>query len=502
MSEQNLKLNLEDLSFVLKSENIQPSEPFSQPSQPYNCFSLNAKTYIPKSKIKDMSETPLQSEKKFNFDCNYIMSFKNLEICQEIKLLSDEIRKHLEDYKLVESVSFKQKNQNNKDNKRKEVKKLSIFGPRDYSEEFSLSEQIKKDIYKEVKTDSVKLKITEFLNILTVDNYNEISEKIYEIIEKEIGNQEKFLDILFNKIVSEKVSVGLYAKLCKDFNKKLPQKSRLMEDKKSDKPKKYSSIMRMNLIDKCREIFRIENNDKFDEYIKVQNPQERNIKFKNFILGSINFIVELIKIGIISKKIVKQCLDILFSRFYDINSDEFFKIVNLEAIVIILNNFGTLLKKKEKKIKEDDKKLFNNMVDEYLQKLEYIINNNETPIEQSIKNKIIDLIDKSKNNWEESKLVNSIEVKEINNLEEELVNIGKGKTTKILYTKKKIIEEISSDLMNFKYHILEEEGNPSDFDWKIIESIYNEHGNSVADIIEGYIYSCVNFVQDDDKNSQ
>ena len=61
----------------------------------------------------------------------------------------------------------------------------------------------------------------------------------------------------------------------------------------------------------------------------------------------------------------------------------------------------------------------------------------------------------------------------------------------------KIIEEISSDLIKFKDYILEEEGKPSDYDWEIIDSIYEEHGNSVADIIEGYLYSCADFVQDD-----
>ena len=71
----------------------------------------------------------------------------------------------------------------------------------------------------------VKFKITEHLNILTVDNYKATSDDIYKIIEDDTGNQEKFLDVLFNKSVNEKAFVKLYAKLCKDFDKKLPQKS-------------------------------------------------------------------------------------------------------------------------------------------------------------------------------------------------------------------------------------------------------------------------------------
>ena len=541
MSESKLKLNLNAKAWIPKSKMMQqsqqsqpPSQPPSQPSQPHTSLSLSAKAYVPKFRKQNLSQTPSEQpqppkpkQKKvfkeyfvideddkqtFNFDYDYMISFENWEICQETKLLSEEFLKHLEDFKIVEAEPIKQNNQNNKGkkkyhgdkknkegDKKKEVKELSDFGRKDFSKEISLAEQFKKKIDEESEKDPVRFKITEFLNILTVDNYKTTSEKIYEIIEKEIENQEKFLDVLFNKSVNEKAFVGLYAKLCKDFDKKLPQKAPLKEDKKTDKPKKYNSIMRTKLLDKCREIFKIENNEKFDEYIKVQDPHERNLKLKNFVLGNVNFIGELIKIQILSKKIVKQCLNNLFARFNDANSDESLKMVNLEAIVILLNNFGTLLKEKEAKIKEVDKKAFNDVVDEYLQKLEDIIENKKTNIDQPIRYKIINLIDKSKNNWEKSKFEKSIEAKGKKDLEEEeeLEKIDKGKATKKLYDKDEIIGQISSDLINFRDHILEEEGKPSDYDWEIIESIYKEHGNSVADMIEGYLYSCADFVQDD-----
>ena len=75
--------------------------------------------------------------------------------------------------------------------------------------------------------------------------------------------------------------------------------------------------------------------------------------------------------------------------------------INLEAIVILLDNFGTLLKVKEDKMKEEDKKNFNELVDEYLKKLEEIIEK-EQNIVQYVKYKIINLIERSKNNWEKS----------------------------------------------------------------------------------------------------
>ena len=532
MSQQKqpqLKLNLNAPAYIPKTK-INP--PPQQSASKYTSLNVNSAAFIPKSKKTNTpsvtSQPMTQPEKpkpkkivreyfvldeddkqEFNFDYDYMISFENWEICQETKLLSDEFLKHLEDFKIVETEQIKQNNTNNKgkkkyygdkrnkEEKKKETVDLSNFGRKDFSKEISMAEQFKKKIDEEAEKDPIRFKITEYLNILTVDNYKSTSEKIYEIIEKDIENQEKFLDVLFNKSVNEKAFVGLYAKLCKDFDKKLPQKAPLKDDKKTDKVKKYNSIMRTKLLDKCREIFKIENNEKFDEYIKVQDKHERNMKLKNFVLGNVNFIGELIKIQILSKKIVKQCLNNLFARFNDAKSDESLKMVNLEAIVILLNNFGTLLKEKEAKLKEDDKKAFNSVVDEYLQKLEEIINKNDTSIDQPIKYKIINLIDKSKNNWEKSKFEKSIEAKGKKDLEEEEENEknDKVKATQNLYTADEVQDEIAKDLINFKDHILEEEGKPSDYSWEIVESIYKEHGNSIADMIQGYLYSCIDFVQ-------
>ena len=508
-----------------------PKTPFHQSYSTqiphHTSLNINSKSFLPKNYMKKFTtvqpQPPKPKEKKvykeyfvideddkqqFNFDYDYMISFEKWEICQEDKLLTPEFLKHLEDFKIMEAEPIKQNNMNNKgkkkyyggdkknkeNEKKKENKDLKDFSRKDFSKEIALAEQFKKNIDKEAEKDPVKFQITELLNILTKDNYKSIAVQIYNIIEKDIESQVKFLDVLFNKSVNEKSYVALYAKLCKDFDKKLPQKAPPKEDKKTDKPKKSNSMMRTKLLDKCREIFKIENNEKFDEYIKVQDKDERNIKLKNFVLGNVNFIGELINIQILSKKIVKQCLNNLLERFYDKNSDESLKMINLEAVVILLNNFGTLLKEREKKLKEDDKKAFNSVVDEYLQKLDEIIQSKDTKVDTPVKFKIINLINKSKNNWEKSKFEKSIEAKGKKDLEED-EQIQKVKATKDLYTQDEIINEISRDLVNFKDHIFEEEGTPSDYNWEIVESIYKEHGNSVAEMIQGFLYSCLDFVQ-------
>ena len=408
-----------------------PKTPFHQSYSTqiphHTSLNINSKSFLPKNYMKKFTtvqpQPPKPKEKKvykeyfvideddkqqFNFDYDYMISFEKWEICQEDKLLTPEFLKHLEDFKIMEAEPIKQNNMNNKgkkkyyggdkknkeNEKKKENKDLKDFSRKDFSKEIALAEQFKKNIDKEAEKDPVKFQITELLNILTKDNYKSIADQIYNIIEKDIESQVKFLDVLFNKSVNEKSYVALYAKLCKDFDKKLPQKAPPKEDKKTDKPKKSNSMMRTKLLDKCREIFKIENNEKFDEYIKVQDKEERNIKLKNFVLGNVNFIGELINIQILSKKIVKQCLNNLLERFYDKNSDESLKMINLEAVVILLNNFGTLLKEREKKLKEDDKKAFNSVVDEYLQKLDEIIQSKDTKVDTPVKFKIINLINK------------------------------------------------------------------------------------------------------------
>ena len=446
----------------------------------------------------------------YSFDYDYMISFEDWAICKETKLLSEDFLKHLEKFDICEEESIKTNNPNNKsgkkrsnynnkkDNKEKKNETdLSDFGRKDISKEIALAEEFKKKMDEEASKDPIRFKITEHLNILTVDNYKTTAENIFNIIENDLENQEKFLDVLFNKSVNEKAYVKLYAKLCKEFDRKLTQRTDPKPDK-DGKVKKPTSKMRVKLLDKCKEIFKIENNEKFDSYIKVQDPVEREIKLKKFVLGNVNFIGELINIQILSKKIVKQCLNNLFARYNDEKADKSLKMINLEAIVILLDNFGTLLKAKEDKMKEEDKKNFNEIVDEYLKKLEEIIQKDQN-IVQYVKYKIINLIERSKNNWEKSKFDKSLEAKGKKDLEDEEENDKneRGQSRLKPYTQDEVTEKMSKDLINFKDFIVEDEGTPENYDWTIVESIYRDHGNSVAEMIQGFLQSCLDFVQND-----
>ena len=427
------------------------------------------------------------------------------------KLLSKEFLKHLEKFKILEEEQFKNspskrernsgkrkfyKNENNKDDKKElEFKRNEIneddmkqWGRKDLSKEIAIAEQFKQNFDEQRKKDPIRFDLRELLNILTVDNYNETANLIYDKIKDDLEYQSKFLDVLFIKAVNEQAFVSLYAKLCKEFDKKLPQRNEKAAGKKT------TSKMRSKLLDQCKEIFKIENNEKFDEYIKVDDPIEREIKLKKFVLGNVNFIGELINNVVLSKKIVFQCIENLFKRFEN-SMDEQLKLINLEAIVILMDKFGTLLKNSESKMKKEDLDNFNKKIEEYLEKLDIV--QKEGKIPGYIKYKIINLIERKKDNWVESKFQKSIEAKSLDEVRKEAQEAQRIKNNNKdddKYSQDEINDKIRIDLNHWKEFI--DDGNDQkDYNWEIIEDIYTIHKNSIAEILSSFLENSIDFVQ-------
>ena len=175
-------------------------------------------------------------------------------------------------------------------------------------------------------------------------------KKILEILKQSTDNQDKYLDVLFLKAVHEKAFVSLYAKLCKDLDNDLPQKAQTNPSKgkekeeksgEKEKGKKETSYMRSKLLEKCREIFKMNKN--LEENIKGENQEERDNKLKKFFLGNINFIGELINISVLSKKIVDQCIETLLKKYQNETEGGVKKYIALEGAVILLDKFGTII---------------------------------------------------------------------------------------------------------------------------------------------------------------
>ena len=362
-----------------------------------------------------------------------------------------------------------------------------MFIPKDKKKQF------KEDLEKIKKTDPIKFDLTEYLNILTVDNYEVTKKLIFDKISPDTAFQEKFLDVLFQKAVHEKAFVNIYAKLCKELDKDLPQK--IEKKNNTSLNKKPTSIMRNKLLEKCREIFKIENNSKFDEYIKVDDPIEREQKLKKFVLGNVNFIGELINIQLLSKKIVFQCIDNLFKRCDNTKTDEKLRLINYEAIVILIDKFGTLINNKHKsKIKEEDMITFTSKIDNYISKLDEI-QSKQKDLPGYIKYKIINLIEKKKGGWEETQFEKNIpaigkeEVRKKYEESQKIGNLNKGKKL----TQEQVNDKIREDLNNWKDFI--EEGEKIEhYQWEIITDLYNKQ-SSLSEFLTGFIENCIDFVQ-------
>jgi len=485
-------------------------------------LSLEAKEYFPnkekllnqeKEKKEKEEREKIQKEKEekikkeYIYSYEYLIQFETWEISNQTELLPEETLNHInkieETLKEMNIFYPKQKSKCNYSNcntsKSSSSSNVSFsmeqWARKDYSKEIKVAEENKIKLKESDEKDKTKNELRELLNILTKDNYDNIKCKILEIIKENVKLQEQFLGIFFLKAVREKSYGELYAKLCKYLNRELPQKS-----KKNEKAKNPSSLFREKLIEKCREILKSTN---FDKYIKEDDPIEKQIKIKKFILGNVNFLTELIKIKLLSKKIMPECIDYLFEKYKN-ETDTHLKLIHVESIVIFTDKFGSLVHSGKNNMKSEEIKLFKKKLEEIFEKLEKVKNDKE--LRGHIKYLIINLIEKKKNNYEESQFEKSLRAKSKQELEEELIKKEKSKQkeeneeiNQKEQEQEEINEKIKNDLNEYK-DMVEEEGNSDKYPWSITTELYDEKLKSFDDILEGYITSSADFIEKKSEN--
>lgn len=458
-----------------------------------------------------------KTEYKYTFE--YIMQFKKWKISQEEELLTKETLDHFEGFKTETKEGGKKKKDNNRDrerdrdgnkkenyNKNKTLAKEIIekkanneqkdgmkkWARVDLTKEIKSAEKFKNDLEIQNKVDIIKKDLRHLLNSMTKDNYKIKKEEILKIIRDSVENQDKFLEVLFQKSVLEKAYVNLYSNLIKELDKELPQKSKKEGEKDADKKKKKEhSEMRSHLIDKCRTIFIIEKNEKFDEYIKEKDPEERKNKLKKFILGNVYFIAELIKIKILSRKVGLDCLKNLFDRYENGKGDPDLRFITLEAIIVFTDRFASLIHEEGKNSKIKNINEFSDKIDETFKKLEDI--KNESGLAEFIKYKIINLIEKRNNNFAMSKFELSELAKSKKDLQKEAENEGQ-------LSQDTINEKIKKELNIYK-NCMEEEDDSID-PWGQTTDLINKsssYGKIFGDILEGYFVSVSEFYDSEKK---
>ena len=270
----------------------------------------------------------------------------------------------------------------------------------------------------EIKKDEIKINCIELLNLITVDNYNIIKKKIIDFIYNKPINQEKLIDVLFYKAIYENKFRSLYVKLCKDLDKIL-----------ADKKIKMKSAMRNKLLDNCKKNFK-----------NIKN----SISDINYAIGNICFLSDLINIQMVSKKVGTQTINNLINKYYkyeksnDKNNNNN-KYLYLECIIIMLDKFGTGLMINKENIKYYEREIFEKEIHEDIEFLKNVLNKEKNNININLKYKLINLIEKSKNNWKSYlfETVDKIDIKSIPKVSKSSPKINKKIKANFKYFKKK-----------------------------------------------------------------
>ena len=478
-------------------------------------LNINAKEYIPnKEKMENKEKEKKEKEqrekmqqekeqeikKKYLYSFEYLLQFEKWELSNRTNLLSEETLNHIN--KMEEKLKKYDKSYKKKDFKKNNSNcntsisssssnngaSLEPWARKEYTEEFKLAEENKLKLKEFDARGATKNELREILNIMTHDNYDEKKSKILEIIKENVEYQDQFLEIFFLKAVRENSYAELYAKLSKYLDKELPQRS---EEK--TKTKKKPSLFREKLVNKCRNILKCNN---FDEYIQEEEPEERKNKLKKLILGNVNFLMTLVKVKILSKKIVSDCIDFSLKRYKEENNKTL-KLIFAQAYILFVDKFGTLIYKEKMKPEE---------LKEYKEKFEKIFENikkmdNDNSIPGQIKYLIINLIHKKNNNFEESKYEQTLKAKSKKELKDLELKEAKYKENEDENKKEEededeeqIHEKISKDLNEYKEYI-QEKGSSKEYPWKTTTELYDLQFKPLDNILEAYVVSSLDFIE-------
>ena len=444
---------------------------------------------------KNQSQKKDENPQKYVYSFEYLIQFEKMESAMDTNYLNPETLIHIgeleKDLKTLKKTNSKSISENSschtsRHNSSSNINvSLEVWAKKDYSKEIKAAEENKKKFDESNNIDPTKKQLRELLNILTKDNYEDIKKNIIEIIKDNVDDQIKFIEVFFPKACMETSYVSTYAKLCKDLNKELPQKSNSKEDSK-----KISSEFRTKLVHKCKKIFQGKN---YDEFIKEINPDEYQLKLKKFILGNITFITELIKVKQLPKKAGFQCITHLFQQ-YKSENDKVLKKIHILAIINLVENLGAFIHHEEKNIKKEELQSYKKIIEETFKQLEEIKNNEDGQIHY----KILNLIDKKKNNFEKTKYEKSLIAKSKKEVEEEFNNKGKEKEGNDIeeeISQEVINEKIKKDLYDYK-DFVENEGSSNNYKWETTTNLYDlNHKNYFDEILEGYILGCSDFIE-------
>ena len=180
---------------------------------------------------------------------------------------------------------------------------------------------------------NIKNDLIENLNIITINNYEVILNKISDLIifnnnkkiniSQIIKNQNEFIEIIINKGTKERIYISIYTKLCKDLFISIMTR---IDNKNDD----------IDIFDKLTKEKSIKNILKIKIIKRIEN-------INNEIQGIIYFICELLENKIFSIKTGFDILDLLFKKYSNDLND-----IYLIGIEILLKRIKHIIYEKNK----------------------------------------------------------------------------------------------------------------------------------------------------------
>ena len=450
LSNSNKKLEINNSNKNYKKYNNINNNIFNFDAPKFNKEERNSNKFLKNKKIYSYEE---------------ILNYNKMNnICSKENFLTEEVISHCNLLLNYVEIQYIKTNFAKKDNKRR-------WNKIDLSKEIKEAEEYVKKMNIEMKKDNYKFEIIEILNTITVDNYKEILNKlsflIYEIDNQNYNNikikpeilldkQYRFAEIIIDKAIMEKGYVKLYAMLCYDLYLILNKIIDNYLDKNIKNQLYTGENLKSLLVGECKQ--------RFIDYQYSNNVKDNDLDIifliKKKFLGNINFIVELISVKLFSQKIGFDTLDLLYQNYKEKKISDENKYLNLEGIITLLNKFGKIIfERKNEKFLQN----LNNYMNDYIIPLK---EGGDKGIPNHLKYKIINLIEKQKNNWEESLYEKSITAKGKNtniiksslNNEEQIINVNINNINEV------------NDKNNNNYIILNNKNNKNNYDINYSES--------------------------------
>ncbi|ORX91369.1 hypothetical protein K493DRAFT_339395 [Basidiobolus meristosporus CBS 931.73] len=208
----------------------------------------------------------------------------------------------------------------------------------------------------EIRSEDIVRKVKSLLNKLTLEKFDSISEKITEYgnlsaQENDGKSLQTVIQITFEKATDEPNFVSIYASLCRRMMDKLSPE--VKDENVKNKDGKYiigGSLFRKYLLSRCQE--------EFEKGWKVNSPLDPAAegadallsdeyyiaaKAKRRGLGLIMFIGELFKLGMLTERIMHECIKRLLSNVQSPEEEE------TESLCKLMTTVGKQLDRKEAK---------------------------------------------------------------------------------------------------------------------------------------------------------